>query len=83
MNYNLSEAEIDEVKSGYDSWDEIMDRAKELGAERKAVLDKTAGIFECKPGIISKLYKEMKKKCDEGESEVNDLTLMLETLKGE
>lgn len=83
MNCNLTEAEIGEVKDGYEAWTEIMERTKELGLERKAILDKSAGVFEVKPGIIGKLYKEIKRKLDEGESEVSDLSLMLETLRGE
>ncbi len=81
MNYNLTPDEITEVKQGLEAWIEILDRNKELAAERKAVLEKVAAVYECKAGKVSKLFKSLKQKMDDGESEIDDIVLMEETIK--
>ena len=81
MNLNLAADQVVEVKRCYDAWDEILERSSELLSERKAVLERAAVIYECKPGKVSKLFKNMKKTMEEGENELNDLALMEEILK--
>ena len=81
MNLNLTPDQVEEVKVNYTAWDEILERSSELSNEKKAVLERAAVIYECKPGKVSKLFKNMKKTMEEGENELNDLALMEEILK--
>jgi hypothetical protein len=81
MNLNLTPEQVDEVKAIYDAWEEIGDRAKELKNELKTVMDRAAVLYECKAGKVSKLFKNMKKKMEDGEDEINDISLMEEVIK--
>lgn len=81
MNLNLTPDQVEEVKVNYTAWDEIGERAKELKNELKAVLERAAVIYECKPAKVSKLFKNMKKKMEEGEDELSEIALMEEILK--
>ena len=81
MNLNLTPDEVRDVKNDFDAWDEIETRKKELAAEIKAVLARSAAIYECKHGKVSKLFKGMKKKMENGEDEVSDLSLMEEVIR--
>lgn len=81
MNLNLTPDQITEVKDNFTAWDEIGDRAKELKLELKAVLERAAVIYECKPAMVSKLFKNMKKKMDDGQDEINEIALMEEVIR--
>lgn len=81
MNLNLVADQIVEVKRCYDAWDEILERSSELSSERKAVLERAAVIYECKPAMVSKLFKNMKKKMDNGQDEINEIALMEEVIR--
>lgn len=61
---NLSEEQKNEVKRLFDSYQEIMDKAKELTAEKGAVVDHVARICEVKKGTAGKILKAMAKKFD-------------------
>lgn len=80
MNFNLTPDQVQEVKVNFTAWDEIGERAKELKNELKAVLDRAAVIYECKPAKVSKMFKNMKKKMEDGEDEISEISLMEETL---
>lgn len=81
LNLNLTPQDVADVKSAYDAWEEIGDRAKELSAEKKAILQRASVIYECKPGMVGRLFKNMKQKMDEGESEIDQIVLMEETVR--
>lgn len=81
MNLNLTPDQVSEVKVAYDCWEEINDRAKELSAEKKAVLQKASIVYECKPGMVGKLFKQMKQKMESGESDTDTLLLMEEVIR--
>jgi hypothetical protein len=81
MNLNLTPDQVAEVKTNFTAWDEIGDRASELKAEVKAVLERAAVIYECKPAMVSKLFKNMKKKMDNGQDEINEIALMEEVIR--
>lgn len=81
MNLNLTPDQVTEVKDNFTAWDEIGDRAKELKLELKTVLERAAVIYECKPAMVSKLFKNMKKKMDDGQDEINEIALMEEVIR--
>lgn len=81
MNLNLTPDQVAEVKTNFTAWDEIGDRASELKNEVKAVLERAAVIYECKPAMVSKLFKNMKKKMDNGQDEINEIALMEEVIR--
>jgi hypothetical protein len=81
MNLNLTPEQVEEVKTNFTAWDEIGDRAKELKLEIKAVLERAAAIYECKPAMVSKLFRNMKKKMDDGQDEINEIALMEEVIR--
>lgn len=81
MNLNLTPEQVEEVKTSFTAWDEIGDRAKELKLEIKAVLERAAVIYECKPAMVSKLFRNMKKKMDDGQDEINEIALMEEVIR--
>ena len=81
MNLNLTPDQVAEVKTNFTAWDEILERSSELSSERKAVLERAAVIYECKPAMVSKLFKNMKKKMDNGQDEINEIALMEEVIR--
>lgn len=81
MNLNLTPEQVAEVKTNFTAWDEILERSSELLSERKAVLERAAVIYECKPAMVSKLFKNMKKKMDNGQDEINEISLMEEVIR--
>ena len=81
MNLNLTPDQVAEVKTNFTAWDEILERSSELSSERKAVLERAAVIYECKPAMVSKLFKNMKKKMDNGQDEINEISLMEEVIR--
>lgn len=81
MNLNLTPEQVEEVKTNFTAWDEIGERNSELLNERKAVLERAAIIYECKPAMVSKLFKNMKKKMDDGQDEINEIALMEEVIR--
>lgn len=81
MNLNLTPDQVQEVKTNFTAWDEILERSSELLNERKAVLERAAVIYECKPGKVSKMFKNMKKKMEDGEDEINEISLMEEVIR--
>jgi uncharacterized protein (DUF111 family) len=61
---NLSDEQKNECKRLFDSYQEIMDRAKELTAEKGAIVDHFARICEIKKGTAGKILKAIAKKIE-------------------
>ena len=73
----LDEVDKKRLKENYAAWEEIEDRKKQLATETKAVCEDTARILETKTGKVSKLFKIIRKKMDEGQDEIDELQNLL------
>lgn len=77
---NISEEQKRQCKILFDSYQEIMDKAKELAAERKAVIEHFGRICEVKSGIAGKILKSMAKKYEGEEPEENIILEAIELI---
>lgn len=81
MNLNLTSDEITQLKKNFTAWEEIKDRASELGNEMKAIKGATATLIDGTVGQVGKLFKAMKELAEEGETEVDEISSMIEVIK--
>ena len=79
-NLTLDPSEKKLVQSDFQAWIEIQDRRKELTGENKAVIEHSAKILNCKPGVVGKLFKVLKKKMEEGDNELEELSALAEEI---
>lgn len=77
-NLTLDPEEKKMVQMDFQSWLEIQDRRKELTTENKTIMDNSSRILGCKQIITSKLFKILKAKMEEGNDELNELTILSE-----
>jgi hypothetical protein len=74
----ISQEEKNQFKALFNSWMETVERKSELSKESKALTDNAAALLNTKPGKIVKLFKIMKKKYEEAEDELQELSDLLE-----
>jgi len=65
-----SKKEIDQCLA---EWMEVQDRRKELSAENSAILERAATIIQSKKGKMTKLFRILRKKMEEGEDEIQEM----------
>jgi len=80
-NTVLDPEEKKQVQVDFQSWLEIQDRRKELTAESKAVVENASRILDCKPSVVTKLFRILKRNIEEGENELEELFDLVETVK--
>ncbi len=61
------------VQSDFQSWLEVQDRRKELTAENKEIVENSARILNVKNNMVTKLFKVLQKKQEDGDDELEDL----------
>lgn len=61
------------VQSDFQNWLEVQDRRKELTAENKEIVENSARILNVKGAIVTKLFKVLQKKMEDGSDELEDL----------
>jgi len=77
-NLTLDPEEKKMVQADFQSWMEIQDRRKELTGENKAIVENSARVLNCKPGVVGKLFRVLKKKMEEGDDELEELSALAE-----
>lgn len=77
-NITLDPEEKKVVQADFQSWLDIQDRRKELTGENKAIVENSARILNCKPGVVGKLFKVLKKRMEEGDDELEELASLAE-----
>lgn len=75
MNVNLTDAQKQEAKRLFGSFQEICERKKELAAEATAVTEHFSRILEVKKGVGGKLLKAMMKKYEDAETTDEELVV--------
>lgn len=79
----LDEADKAQIKLAFDNWLEIQERKSELTKENAVIVEEAAGILEVKKPMVTKLFKLLKKKHDDAEDELGELTELMEEAFGE
>jgi hypothetical protein len=79
-NLTLDPEEKKMVQADFQSWMEIQDRRKELSAENKALTENSSRVLNCKPAVINKLFKILKKRMEEGDDELGELAALAEEI---
>jgi hypothetical protein len=79
----LDEADKTQIKLAFDNWLEIQDRKSELTKENATIIEGAAGILEVKKPMVTKLFKLLKKKHDDAEDELGELTELMEEAFGD
>jgi hypothetical protein len=74
----ISPEEKKQFKVYFTSWMEVMDRKSELSKEAKALTENAGHLLNTKPAKVGKLFKIMKKKFEEAEDELQELSDLLE-----
>jgi hypothetical protein len=77
-NLTLDPEEKKMVQTDFQSWMEIQDRRKELSGENKAIVENSSRVLNCKPAVVGKLFKILKKKMEEGDDELEELSSLVE-----
>lgn len=72
-NIMLDPEERKSVQSDFQEWLEIQDRRKELTNENKEIIENSARILNVKGAIVTKLFKVLQKKMEDGSDELEDL----------
>lgn len=81
-NLNLTPEQCTEIKRFFDQWQELQERKKELASENKAICIDAAKVFDGKQTDASKLFKNMAQLCEGEDAEANNISLLLERLRG-
>lgn len=76
----LSDSDKKMFKTHFDSYLELMDRRDALNEEVKLVTQDAAHLLNVKKPIATKVLKELKKKNDKGESEIDEIYSVIEEL---
>lgn len=77
-NLTLDPEEKKMVQTDFQSWMEIQDRRKELSGENKAIVENSSRVLNCKPAVVGKLFKILKRKMEEGDDELEELSSLVE-----
>lgn len=73
MSLVLDPEEKKIVQSDFQSWLEVQDRRKELTSENKEIVENSARVLNVKNAMVTKLFKVLQKKMEDGEDELEDL----------
>ena len=79
----LDPQERKEVQSNFQAWLEIQDRRKELTAENKDLVEATANLMSSKSKFVSKMFKVLKSKMEDGEDEMEEIYSLITEIEGE
>ena len=79
---NITPEQVTEIKRFFDQWQELQERKKELASENKAICIDAAKVFDGKQTDASKLFKNMAQLCEGEDAEANNISLLLERLRG-
>jgi hypothetical protein len=77
-NLTLDPEEKKLVQIDFQSWMEIQDRRKELTVENKTLVENSSRILNCKPAVVGKLFRLLKKKMEDGDDELEELSSLVE-----
>jgi len=73
MSVVLDPEEKKAVQTDFQSWIEVQDRRKELTAENKEIVENSARILNVKAAVVTKLFKVLHKKMEDGSDELEEL----------
>lgn len=73
MSVTLDPEEKKMVQSDFQAWLEVQDRRKELTAENKEILENSARVLNVKGAVVTKLFKVLQKKMEDGSDELEEL----------
>ena len=66
------------VKTNYEAWCEVLERRDQLNEEIKSLIGDTSSLLEVKKPIISKLFKTLKKREEDGGEEGDSIDEIIE-----
>ena len=75
---SITQEDKERVKANFEAWLEIEDRKEQLKNETKTVVDDTSFILDVKKPIITKLFKQLKKKHEDGQDETDDIAAIID-----
>ncbi len=79
----LDPQERKDVQANFQNWLEIQDRRKELTAENKDLVEATANLMSSKTKFVSKMFKILKAKMEDGEDELEEIYSLINEIEGE
>ncbi len=79
----LDPQERKDVQANFQNWLEIQDRRKELTAENKDIVEATANLMSSKTKFVSKMFKILKAKMEDGEDEMEEIYSLINEIEGE
>jgi len=79
----LDPQEKKDVQLNFQSWLEIQDRRKDLTAENKDVVEATANLMNSKTKFVSKMFKVLKAKMENGEDEMEEVYNLINEIESE
>jgi hypothetical protein len=76
----LNDDEKKLLKSYFNEWLDVCDNIKELNEDKKNCVDQAADLVDVKKGVISKLFGFLKRKVEDGNTELDTLAELSELL---
>lgn len=80
---SITEEDKQTVKANFDAWCEIQDRKEQLNEENKTIVTDTSFLLDVKKPVISKLFKALKKRMEDGGEESDEVQEIIELVFGD
>jgi hypothetical protein len=77
---DLNDEEKKLIKGYFNEWLDVEDSIKTLREDKKGFVDQAATILEVKKGVVAKLFGFLKKKIEDGNTELDTLAEISEEL---